>query len=89
MGLNAPCFISFAFGTQVYGNWVADWMYYYPGGTQEKGGSYVNNKALRGTLLEYDRRLHDRDEGNIKNYLADIAQPYAFWMVWKNKDSEI
>jgi hypothetical protein len=89
MGMAAPCFISFAFGTQVFGNWAADWMYYFPGGTEDSDKNYINNNSLRGTLLEYDTRLKDKSESNTKNYLADISQPYAFWMVWKNKQSEI
>ncbi|MCK9224902.1 MAG: hypothetical protein M0R46_04700 [Candidatus Muirbacterium halophilum] len=88
-GIKQPCFISFAFGTQVYGNWAADFMYYYPAGTELSDKTFIANNGLRGTLLEYDTRLKDKNKGNNKNYLADISQPYAFWMVWKNKQSEI
>ncbi|MFA5479662.1 MAG: hypothetical protein WC337_06530 [Candidatus Muiribacteriota bacterium] len=82
LGKARPNFISSAFGALIKGNWVGDFFYYYPTGSNEAPN------VFRGTDIVYDERLLNRNPADVNFYLADIGLPYAFFHVGRQTTSE-
>ncbi|MGM0607980.1 MAG: hypothetical protein ACQESP_06150 [Candidatus Muiribacteriota bacterium] len=82
MGVEKPNFVMFSYGANILGNWAADFMYFYPTGKKD------NPNVHKGVNLIYDPRLANDNSGDINLYLADIALPFAFYHVGRQKTSE-
>ncbi|MFW5782545.1 MAG: hypothetical protein ACOCWO_04570 [Candidatus Muiribacteriaceae bacterium] len=77
------CSVNLSYGAYIYGNWMADWLDYYPVGHDGDG-----NENLKGTELQYDPRLANDDSKDILYYLADIGRGFSFYKIWKIKKAE-